>query len=210
MIKKYSCPSCGGEISFQSSLTVFSVCSFCRSTLIRNDAGLESIGKMAQLIDDTTPLKLGTSGRYQGSFSLIGRVQVAWKEGFWNEWFARFSDGRQGWIAEAQGFWMLSFAVSKPENLPKAAALKPEMQIGLDKILYTVDDIKPITYSYAEGELPFMAAQGYSAISVDLHHGENDFASITYEPSGNADVFIGKYVDFEQFSFQNLRQIDGW
>jgi hypothetical protein len=209
-MKTFSCPACGAEVTFQSSASVFSVCKFCKSTLIRKDVSLESIGKMADLKDDATPLQLGVSGRCKGEFVVVGRVHVTWEDGFWNEWFVRFDDGREGWLAEAQGFYMMSFPVTKPENLPKVDQVRPDLRIQIGKTGYMVDDIKEVTYSFAEGELPFVAPQGFKGVSVDLRHGESDFASISYDGNGDADVFVGQYLDFDQFHFQNLRQIDGW
>ena len=103
-MKVLNCPSCGAEVTFQSAHTVFTVCKYCQSTLVRKDLKLEDLGKMAQLKDDPTPLQLGTSGKRKGEFTLIGRVRVEWERGFWNEWYLRFDDGREGWLADAQGF----------------------------------------------------------------------------------------------------------
>jgi hypothetical protein len=209
-MKKYSCPSCGAEVAFQSSASVFSVCKFCRSTLIRKDMDIEAIGKMADLKEDGSPLQLGTLGRFKGDFSLIGRVRVSWEDGFWNEWFVRFDDGREGWLADAQGLYMISFPVEVPPGMPTATEIRPGLPIQVGKICYSVDDVKDVTYTFAEGELPFAAPPGFKAVSIDLCHGESDFASLSYGTSGEVGVFIGQYVEFEQFHFQNLRPIDGW
>ena len=54
------------------------VCTFCKSTLVREDETLRRIGQSAELFDDHSPLALGTRGRYQGEpFLLVGRVQMA-------------------------------------------------------------------------------------------------------------------------------------
>ena len=54
------------------------VCTFCKSTLVREDDALRRIGQSAELFDDHSPLALGTRGRYQGEpFLLVGRVQMA-------------------------------------------------------------------------------------------------------------------------------------
>ena len=206
----FSCPSCGAEVIFQSSSSIFTVCKFCRSTLVRKDLNLESIGKMADLQDDPTPLQVGASGKWRGNFLLIGRVRVSWDDGAWNEWFVRFDDGREGWLAEAQGFYMLSFAVENPGSVPSVQDVKPGLSVLIGKISYAVDDVKDITYTFAEGELPFAAPQGFKGVSVDLSEGEDNFASISYGAALETDVFVGQYIEFDQFHFQNLRQVDGW
>jgi uncharacterized protein (DUF983 family) len=54
-----SCPSCGAPVVFKSASSVFAVCEYCQSTLVRHDQNLEDIGKMAALVEDRSPLQLG-------------------------------------------------------------------------------------------------------------------------------------------------------
>src|SRR5207245_2075038 len=101
-------PSCGAPVNFQSSVAVFSVCPFCASMLVRQDLNIAMIGKQATLPDDQSVLQISTQGTFAKThFTLQGRLRLAWKDGFWNEWFAWCDDGRTAWLAEAQGF--LSF-----------------------------------------------------------------------------------------------------
>lgn len=209
-MKTFSCPSCGAEVVFQSTSSVFTVCKFCKSTLIRKDLNLESLGKMADLKDDATVFQIGTTGKYKGQFMLLGRVRCSWDDGFWNEWFVRYDDGREAWLAEAQGFLMLSTPVESKPALPTVDKISPGVIVTIGKIDYQVDDVKKITYSFAEGELPFRAPQGYSATSIDLRHGENDFASLSFGGDGAVDVFVGVYLEFDQLHFDNLKAVDGW
>ncbi len=218
-MKTAPCPACGAPVTFQSASSVFLVCAYCQSTLLRKDLDLEAIGKMAALQYDATPLQLGTTGKYPAPFTLIGRVRPAWSDGFWNEWFARFDNGREGWLAEAQGFYMLSFRGPAPVSLPAAGNLRPGLKLNLGKETYLVDDIREVTYSFAEGELPFPAPQGFRGISVDLRHGEDGFASILYPESAAGgliasrppgEFYEGKYLDFDKLGFANLRIPDGW
>ncbi|MBX9724698.1 MAG: DUF4178 domain-containing protein, partial [Candidatus Obscuribacterales bacterium] len=109
-----SCPSCGAELKFLSKASVFAVCSFCKSTVVRHDMNLELLGKMGELQDELTPLQIGTSGFYMGvNFDIIGRLRVGYEDGFWNEWYCMFSDGRLGWLAQAQGFYAMCFSVGE-------------------------------------------------------------------------------------------------
>lgn len=86
-----SCPSCGAPVVFQSASSVFAVCAYCSSTLVRHDQNLEDIGKMAALVEDRSPLQLGTEGSYKGvHFALIGRIQIKYEQGIWNEWHLLF------------------------------------------------------------------------------------------------------------------------
>ncbi len=129
MSKNFSCPACGGEVSFQSVASIFSVCPYCRMMLVRKDLNVETYGKMAELPPDTSVLQIGTSGKYQNkSFSLVGRVRQSWSDGFWNEWYALFDDTTEGWLAEAQGFYMMSFAAPELEKwAPPKSSVRPDL-----------------------------------------------------------------------------------
>ena len=58
-----ACPNCGAPVEFASAASASAVCSFCRSTLVRDGEALRRIGASAELFDDHSPLQLGASGR---------------------------------------------------------------------------------------------------------------------------------------------------
>ena len=61
---------------FRGAASIVAICEFCRSTLVQQGTKLEDIGKMAELVEDASPLQLGSEGRYKGvHFALIGRIQ---------------------------------------------------------------------------------------------------------------------------------------
>ena len=205
------CPSCGADVEFRSAQSVFAVCPFCRSSLVRRDVNLEVIGKMAELRADSSPLQVGSLGKIDGkAFQIAGRLKVGWEEGFWIEWFALEEDGAPAWIAEAQGFWMISR--ERPMNeahFPPLKTLKPEDVLTIGPNQYAVDDIKKTTCLYSEGELPFAAPLGRKATSVDLSAIGGKFASLDYSDEGKF-FYEGRYAEFNEFHFQNLRTLDGW
>ena len=54
--------------------------------ILRKDLNLEALGKMALLPEDSSPLQVGTTGRYQArSFTLLGRILQQWSDGSWSE-----------------------------------------------------------------------------------------------------------------------------
>src|ERR1051325_11621939 len=102
MANKFLCPSCGGSVNFVNAANLYAVCSYCRSMLLRQGEGLEKIGEMGFLQDDPGVLQLGSGGFEKGNrFSLIGRLRLAWEDGFWNEWLAWVDSGETGWLGEA-------------------------------------------------------------------------------------------------------------
>lgn len=205
-----NCPSCGAAVNFQSKASVFAVCSFCKSTLVRQDMDLNQIGKMSELQDDLTPLQIGTKGVYDGQgFELVGRLKVGYPDGFWNEWYALFGDAREAWLAEAQGFYGLCFPVLD-WPVPALESLTAGRLVQLGQAgMFEVEDMHRVYCVYSEGELPVNAVQGRRSSSVDLSNEKGEMATIEFA-AGETRVFAGDYRDFDEFKFQNLRQIDGW
>ena len=82
--------------------------------VVRRDLDVESIGTMAALPQDMSPFQIGTQGKFDGvGFGIIGRMKLSWENGYWNEWFIVSEDGRKGWLAEAQGFYAVSFEIEE-------------------------------------------------------------------------------------------------
>lgn len=238
-MQTYQCPACGAPINFKSSITLYATCEYCTALVIRKDLKLESLGKVARLPNDVSPLQIGTTGKYMGvSFEIIGRLKVAWQKGIWNEWFLLFGNQEEGWLAEAQGMYMMSF--EEPYNVLAPAqsdlAVTDVIQIQIDKTqlrdarradakyspsklyfargeiskVYVVEDIKAIACLGSEGELPFKAQTGRLSTSVDLTAPNNAFATLEYSVDEGLRYYAGEYVDFDAFAFTNLRELAGW
>jgi membrane protease subunit (stomatin/prohibitin family) len=74
----------------------FAVCSFCKSTLVRDGEALRRTGESAELFDDHSPLQLGRGRQLPGcELTLVGRLQYRYNEGTWNEWHALFDSGQE-------------------------------------------------------------------------------------------------------------------
>ncbi|PTX99659.1 hypothetical protein DB346_17695 [Verrucomicrobia bacterium LW23] len=216
-MKEIPCPSCGAPVPFQSAVSVFGVCPYCRSMVVRNDLNLELIGTKAFLPEDMSPLQLGTQGDYRGTpFTLAGRMTQTWSAGHWSEWFALMADGRHGWLAEAQGFYMISFPLELKEAPPHPSALRPGVVLHLYGQSFHVDDIKTSTCTAVEGELPFKPPYNEEKLSIDLvgttatqGNTGRAFASLEYTDEG-ARAYVGEYLDYEQFKFSFTREFEGW
>jgi hypothetical protein len=209
---KLSCPACGAEIQLKSRVSVFGVCTFCDSMVVRRDMDLEALGKMAELPPDMSPLQVSTRGRYKSrSFEIVGRLKIGWKEGTWNEWYLLFDDGRDGWLAEAQGMFMLSFPFADVSQVMRREHLKAGGQVRViaGEPLYEVDDIKEASCLGSEGELPMKAPKGRQSWSVDLSSADGSYACIDYAEDG-VRLYAGKYVELGDLELTGLRELDGW
>jgi len=199
-----SCPSCGAPVVFRSASSIFAVCAYCQSTLVRHDQALEDIGKMAALVEDRSPLQLGAEGAYKGvHFALIGRIQIKYSQGIWNEWHLLFDDMRTGWLSEAGGEYVLTFAQYVPDALPQFDDLKIGQRFVLASQTWTVSNIESAECIAGQGELPFKVGSGYPVAAVDLRNGAN-FATLDYSETPPL-FFAGQAVDFKSLKMTNLR-----
>lgn len=205
-----SCPSCGNPVSFVSQASVYAICDACRSVLVRQDMNLEKVGVAAAIQEDGSPLMLGTCGTYQNvSFEIIGRIQVHYPSGFWNEWYAMYGNGNHGWLGEAQGNYFVSFLTQVREQIPPFQHLKRGARLVFNNKLFTVTQIQNARVVSCEGELPFLQRGGYEAPVADLRSETTVGASIDYSEQVPL-VFMGEYVDFDSLRFSNLRELEGW
>lgn len=179
--------------------------------IVRHDVNVETMGKMAELPPDLSPLQIGTRGEMDGlSFTLLGRVRFAYDEGSWNEWCALFSDGRHGWVAEAQGFFMVSFEVTPPPQFPTGSGGLPiNCTIEIEGQDYSVTDRKENVCLGSEGELTIVAPPGRTATTIDLTGSNARFASAEYAENGMR-LFVGRYARFDDLKFSNLKPVPGW
>ncbi|PKO37504.1 MAG: hypothetical protein CVU33_12710 [Betaproteobacteria bacterium HGW-Betaproteobacteria-6] len=198
------CPSCGAPVVFKSASSVFAVCEYCQSTLVRHDQNIEDIGKMAALVEDRSPLQLGSEGSYKGvHFALIGRIQIKYSQGIWNEWHLLFDDMRNGWLSEAGGEYVLTFAEQVQEPLPAFDDLKIGQRFVLASQTWTVSNIENAECVAGQGELPFKVGAGYPVAAVDLRNQAN-FATLDYSETPPL-LFVGEAVDFGSLKMANLR-----
>jgi hypothetical protein len=162
---------------------------------------------MAALVEDRSPLQLGAEGSYQGvHFALIGRIQIKYSQGYWNEWHLLFDDMRTGWLSEAGGEYVLTFAQQVQELLPKFAELKIGQRFVLASQPWTVSNIENAECVAGQGELPFKVGAGYPVAAVDLRNGAN-FATLDYSETPPL-LFVGEAVAFASLKMSNLREGD--
>ena len=208
MAKTASCPSCGAPVEFKSVASVLAVCDFCQSTLVRQGEELENLGKMAALLEDHSPLQRGAEGRWNGlHFGLIGRIQLKYEQGLWNEWHLLFDDGKSGWLSEAGGEYVFSQPLWTADAMPAFDTLKLGQRHLIDGRMFAVTNILTAECVAGEGELPFKVGAGYPAPVADLRDEQGGFATFDYSDDVSKPlVFVGASVDFRSLDWANLRE----
>ena len=204
------CPACGARVSFQSGASILAVCEFCRSTLVRHDLNLENAGRMAELQEDGSPVQLRAEGKYRHvHFAVVGRIQIRFPSGTWNEWHLLFDDMRNGWLGEAQGNYAISFLAEVPEKIPDFQSLRAGQTLQLNGRKFQITNLDSAFCVAGEGELPFKVGTGFEAPVADMIGEGNSFATLDFSEDSPL-VFLGEYVEFEQLSLTGLREFDGW
>ena len=180
------------------------VCAFCKSTLVREGAKLEDIGKQAELLEDHSPIRLGASGKHRGQdFQVVGRIQYRYGAGLWNEWHVLFGDRKGAWLSDASREYTITY-LAPPSAVPAFGELRPGESLTFAGKPFTVLDIESAEVIAGEGELPFKFMSGWKANVADLRGEKNLFATIDYseEPPH---IYVGERLPFAAFAFQGLR-----
>jgi uncharacterized Zn finger protein (UPF0148 family) len=198
-ILQANCPACGGPVEFKSGQSIVVICGYCRSAVARTDRDLKDLGKVAELVETGSPLTVGLRGAWRGvPFELTGRAQLGHEMGGqWDEWYATFSNGWLGWLAEAQGRFYLTFQYPVPEgvHLPSFDELELGQVIhGLaHQTPMTVAETGKATGRGAQGEIPYLLTPGETYYYADLSGGNNAFGTLDYNESPPL-VFLGHQV----------------
>lgn len=199
------CPGCGAPVEFRSAQSAFAVCSYCRSTVVRDGGTLARIGRMAELIEDYSPLQLLSRGRYHGrDFTLVGRIQYRGDEGAWTEWHALFDDGSSAWLAEDNGSYVFALPFVPAHALLEAQQYRLDAHTAVEGKGYRVASSVQAALVAAEGELPKLPPLNQRFAVVELRSEDNEVLSIDYGSTPPA-AARGRPVAIEELQFSGLK-----
>ncbi len=192
-----SCPGCGGPVEFRASSSLVTICEFCNSAVARGDKRVEDHGKIADLVQTQSRLRLGMNGSYKDKrFDVVGRVQYQHAAGgVWNEWYLLFPGERWGWLAEAQGRYYLTFEVRLKSTfkLPDFDSVELGKSFKIKECSVTVTEKGTATLGSAEGEIPWDVRPGAEHQYADLRGDAGTFA--TFEFGLVPHIFLGQSVE---------------
>ena len=173
MSRQAPCPACGAPVEFKVSASLVTVCPFCSSAIARGDKKLEDHGKVADIVETQSPLKLDLKGKFRGKpFRLVGRVQYNHSAGgIWDEWYAQFPNGKWGWLSEAQGRFYMTFRPKDKDTswIPPMDSVQAGGTVKLKDNEFTVAEVGQATVAGAEGDIPYSFAPGEEHSFVDLY-----------------------------------------
>jgi hypothetical protein len=183
------------------------VCGFCRAAVHKDPAAVRELGKISAVLEDYSPIQVGTSGSYRARpFTVIGRIQMRYDAGIWNEWYLLFDGGGAGWLGDASGQYTLTEARVQPAGLPAFDALRvaENQDLGPGLGQYTVADKRVAASCGAEGELPTGLHAGWEARVADLRQGAA-FVTLDYSDAAQPILYSGAAVTLKSLKCQLLR-----
>lgn len=205
---KTDCPSCGAPVHAHSATVVTLVCGFCHSLLVRQGAGIIDSGRDSALLEDFSPLQIGTSGTFANRpFAIIGRLQAKYDAGMWNEWYVQFEDGGNGWLSESGDQYVFTLPAAEPlQEIPEFSSLVA----GRSSLIYRnkrfwAADVRDIVLEQAaaQGELPFAVPPQMKNQVADWRC-EQIFLTLDYA-SSPPEVFVGQGVKLADLQLGNTR-----
>jgi DNA-directed RNA polymerase subunit RPC12/RpoP len=203
------CPACGAPVEFRSAQSAFAVCSYCRSTVVRDGDTLSRIGKVAEVFEDFSPLQLLARGRWQGrDFTLVGRLQYRGGSGAWTEWHALFADGSSAWLAEDNGAYVMALPATTERALPQPQQLRLGATTAIDGRSYKVASNEQVALVSAQGELPKLPPLDTPFAMVELRSADNEVLAIDYGSAPPA-LSRGRPVALEELLLTGLREDGG-
>ncbi|HEX5343106.1 MAG TPA: DUF4178 domain-containing protein [Duganella sp.] len=203
-----SCPSCGAEVKFRSHASVMAVCEYCSTRVLKDADAVKDLGKMSSVLEDYSPIQIGTAGVLGGRpFTVVGRIQLRYSAGMWNEWYLFFDDGKTSWLGDSSGMYTITAEYQGDAQLPSFEELRPGQNAYINGAPYTTAELRIADCIGGQGELPFKVGDGYQAKVADFRRGA-EFITLDYSDSPRPVVYTGIAVTLDSLQCQLLRDED--
>lgn len=202
------CPACGATAQFASAGSVMAVCDYCQTTIVKEGDEVKAQGKQSLTIEDYSPLQLGSVGSFQQQdFVVIGRIQLKYNDGIWNEWYLQLANGKNAWLSEALGQYSLTVNKGEQPDLPSYDNLAVNQSLTFAGVTYRVTDKRSAVAIAGEGELPFVVGAGWQTWVIDARF-KRQFITLDYAEQGQQGtpiVYQGGSVTLKQLNMQLLK-----
>jgi hypothetical protein len=201
------CPSCGATVVFQLGATLLKICEHCGVAVSRKGVNLAAYGRVAELIPTPSVLALGASGGYEGAppFTLVGRLQMDYGAGTWDEWLMAFVGDTWAWLSEAQGrFHYMGQAPVPPAPEYEDVRVGQTLDLGPPGT-FVVTEVREARFMTAAGELPFDVEPGSLLRYADLSGPGGQLATLDYGTGSTAEaLYVGREVTLDEIGLTGL------
>lgn len=206
-----ACPSCGKMLPLSPGSS-YRVCSSCQSVLKKTGGGFSVEVQNGILPEDMTPLRLGTRGVWQGNnFEIKGRVRFDFMQGYCNQWYIVYNNGKWGWLQEMYG----DYCILQDTPLPVAPATlsraKPGKKVKFTgfEFEFTLQAMYNGTRFTCEGELPELPPNPPAWIRLEYCYVDRAVIIHTYSKD-KIIALQGNYVQTDQLKLTGLRSSAEW
>lgn len=184
------------------------VCAYCSTRVLKDADAVKDLGKMSSVLEDYSPIQVGTAGRLGGRpFTVVGRIQLRYPAGMWNEWFLAFDDGKTAWLGDSSGLYTITADYAGEAQVPPFDALQPGRNYPINGAPYTAAEIRVADCIGGQGELPFKVGDGYQARVADFRRGA-EFITLDYSDGPQPVIYTGLSVTLASLECQLLRDDD--
>ena len=202
-----NCPSCGKSHPNKLRQPWLVACAHCGAR-IEGVPGLPA--KYFGLVDDWSPIKIGTTGRYKDkSFEVTGRVRLLFKSDFRNLWCASYEGGML-WICqslESIGFFPCEFtrypAEFNPPNCGTQIAFSEETRLKTE----LVDTCLSVTF---QGEVARFPYPTHPIKLIQARNSQRNTVLICWKEQDNCEFLWGELMMPAGIALQNTRSFDDW
>lgn len=207
---RVSCPGCGAPAEFKSHASVMAVCAYCRTIVLKDPGAVRELGKLSEVLEDYSPIQIGTAGQFGGrGFSVIGRIQLRYASGLWNEWFLQFDDGGNGWLGDSSSRYVLTVAREAGGTAPAFDMIRVgrahDIATGPGVVGRFIAAEKRVARCIGgQGELPFRVGDGWEARVADFRRAL-DFLTLDYSDGPQPVLYLGAAVTLSGLRCQLLR-----
>ena len=219
-MQNVACPSCGAPVTFRSHASVQAVCEFCQTIVLKDADAVKNLGKMSEVLEDYSPLQIGSGGKFGGkTFSVVGRIQLRYSAGMWNEWYLAYDDGSTGWLGDSSGLYTLTketpeFVTASggnpapiPAPIPAFEQLAPAVSHSMNGQNWLTAEVREGECIAGQGELPFQVGSGWRIRTADFRR-NSLFLTLDYSDGPLPRAYLGQAVTLEQLECQMLRDDD--
>jgi hypothetical protein len=200
-----SCPSCGAPVQFRSHASVMAVCEYCRAAVIKDADSVKDMGKISAVLEDFSPFQIGTAGTLAGrGFTVVGRMQLRYEQGLWNEWYLLFDDGSAAWLGDSSGLYTITRPRETTSALPDFHDIRPGQLVPIGDERYMASEKREAECIGGQGELPFRVGDGWAIRVADFRNGIQ-FVTLDYTDGPVPVVYAGTAVTLAELKCQLLR-----
>ncbi|GAL84317.1 hypothetical protein MYP_1545 [Sporocytophaga myxococcoides] len=211
MEDKFNC-TCTHSISIRKNVTVSIACPFCRNLYCLVNDEIIKTSTLKPIMEDVSPLKINGEGILESKeFRITGRQQIIYHSSYKNLWSATYKSGEHFQIGESYGTYSIIKEVSAQVSPNKFRNLKVGKEIELaPKHSFYVNGIHEMKELTAEGDFPMPIILQTRCLSIELSNNKFEFAIINIYGDNDLKISSGYFLNFEDFSFKNIRNLNGW